>query len=59
VRIVERGEHFSFALEAREPIGIGRDEPGSSFTATSRLRRVSRALYTSPIPPAPMGERIS
>ena len=27
--------------------------------ATMRSRRVSRALYTSPIPPAPMGARIS
>ena len=30
-----------------------------TFTATIRPRRVSRALYTSPIPPAPIGERIS
>jgi hypothetical protein len=32
---------------------------GSTFTATVRSRRVSRALYTSPIPPAPSGDRIS
>jgi len=32
---------------------------GNTFTATSRPRRVSRARYTSPIPPAPSGDRIS
>src|SRR5258708_19184619 len=30
-----------------------------TLMATSRLRRGSRARYTSPIPPAPMGLRIS
>ena len=30
-----------------------------TLTATVRSSRVSRALYTSPMPPAPMGERIS
>src|SRR5580704_17601049 len=30
-----------------------------SFMATIRSRRVSRALYTSPMPPAPIGFRIS
>src|SRR4029077_7096452 len=29
------------------------------LTATMRSRRVSRARYTSPIPPAPIAERIS
>ncbi len=32
---------------------------GNTLTATVRSRRASRALYTSPIPPAPMGSRIS
>ena len=32
---------------------------GSTLTATSRSSFVSRARYTSPIPPAPSGERIS
>ncbi len=31
----------------------------SSLIATSRLSRVSRARYTSPIPPAPSGDTIS
>ena len=30
-----------------------------TLTATVRSSRVSRALYTSPIPPAPMGATIS
>ena len=33
--------------------------PLSTFTATMRSRRVSRALYTVPMPPAPIGEMIS
>src|SRR5262245_19303786 len=32
---------------------------GSTLTATSRPSRVSRARYTSPMPPAPSGWRIS
>src|SRR6266540_5436367 len=31
----------------------------ATLMATMRSRRVSRALYTSPMPPAPMGARIS
>src|SRR6266581_906779 len=33
--------------------------PGSTLIATSRPSRVSRARYTSPMPPFPMGARIS
>src|SRR5271167_5070072 len=33
--------------------------PGRTLMATMRLRRVSRARYTSPIPPAPSGAMIS
>jgi len=32
---------------------------GSTLIATSRFNRSSRARYTSPIPPAPIGARIS
>jgi hypothetical protein len=32
---------------------------GRTLTATSRCNRVSRALHTSPMPPAPMGAKIS
>src|SRR6476619_1280465 len=35
------------------------NESGSTFSATSRLSFVSRARYTSPIPPAPSAPRIS
>src|SRR6185436_7197109 len=33
--------------------------PKLALMATSRLRRVSRAFHTSPMPPAPRAERIS
>src|SRR6476469_3892269 len=33
--------------------------PETILMATERSRRVSRARYTSPIPPAPIGETIS
>src|SRR5947207_7734472 len=33
--------------------------PAEIFTATMRSRRVSRARYTSPMPPAPSVDRIS
>src|ERR1044072_8691324 len=39
----DRSENFSF----------------ETLMATMRSRRESRALYTSPMPPAPMGARIS
>ena len=35
------------------------NESGNTFSATSHFSRVSRALYTSPMPPAPMSARIS
>ena len=39
--------------------GSPRAAPGSTLIATSRPSRVSRARYTSPIPPAPSGDTIS
>ena len=47
------------ALEAGEAIGVGGEDSGRTFSATSRLSRVSRARYTSPMPPAPMRAMIS
>jgi serine/threonine protein kinase len=35
------------------------ESPGSTLIATSRFSRKSRARYTSPMAPAPRGERIS
>ena len=40
-------------------LGSPATSPGSTFSATARSRRVSRALYTSPMPPDPRGARIS
>ena len=57
--MVQRGEDLRFALEPREAIGIGGEDVGRTFSATSRFSFVSRARYTSPMPPAPSGERIS
>jgi TonB family protein len=39
--------------------GSAASDSGRILTATVRSRRVSRALYTSPIPPAPRADRIS
>src|SRR5258708_27465880 len=38
---------------------LSANEGGRILMATMRSRRVSRALYTSPIPPAPMSAPIS
>ena len=59
IGVIQRGQHFGFALEAGQPFGIIRDRSGRILMATSRSSFVSRARYTSPIPPAPMGARIS
>src|SRR5262249_34073823 len=39
--------------------GFSENCGGKTLIATVRFRRVSEALYTSPMPPAPMSERIS
>ena len=41
VRMIERGEHLRFALEAREAVGIVGDRGGSTLIATSRPSLVS------------------
>ena len=46
-------------LEARQALGIRGKTAGRTLIATSRSSCVSRARYTSPIPPAPSGDRIS
>src|SRR6266542_7147144 len=40
----------------RSRSGSWENSSGSTLTATSRPSRVSRALYTSPMPPDPRGE---
>ena len=59
VRVVERRQHLRLALEPRQALGILRQPSGSTLIATSRSSFASRARYTSPIPPAPSGDRIS
>ncbi len=50
VGMIERGDGAGLALETLVEFVL---------RATMRSRRVSVALYTSPMPPAPMGARIS
>ena len=47
------------ARSARSGFGIAGRRAGSTLIATSRPSRVSRARYTSPMPPAPSGATIS
>ena len=51
--MVQRRECLRFARESRQAIGIIRDDSGRILSATSRFSLVSRARYTSPMPPAP------
>src|SRR5512136_1007853 len=53
----EEADWASFSKRRSRPASEERDS-GRTFTATSRPSRVSRARYTSPIPPAPTGARI-
>ena len=48
--MIQRRHGAGFALEA-----LARIFAAETLMATSRSRRVSRALQTSPMPPAPMG----
>ena len=54
VRMIERGDRAGFAFEARPAIGIADKLFRRTLMATVRSSRVSRALYTSPMPPAPI-----
>jgi hypothetical protein len=57
--MIEGREHFRFAREPREPFGVAANASGKIFSATSRSNFVSRARYTSPMPPAPIFAVIS
>ena len=59
VRMVERRKQLCFATKAREAIGIVGEGRKQTLIATSRCSVVSRARYTSPIPPAPMRDSTS
>ena len=60
VRMVERGGGLRF-LEKAAPAACSSciRSAGRTLMATSRPSRVSRARYTSPIPPAPIGASTS
>jgi hypothetical protein len=53
---IERGDGAGFLLEAAQAVASCEKDSGSSFNATSRPRRASRARYTSPLPPAPSSD---
>ena len=54
VRMVERGQHLRFPPEAADALGIVRETVGEDFQRDI-TSFVSRARYTSPIPPLPSG----
>lgn len=57
--MVQCREHFGFALKRANRSASAANDSGRIFSATSRFRRVSRARYTSPIPPTPSNSRTS
>jgi hypothetical protein len=57
VWVVERRRVARLAGEALEGAACA-TSAGSTFSATSRARRESWARYTSPMPPAPSGDKI-
>jgi hypothetical protein len=59
VRMVQARDSAGLAFEALAKLWIAGQMAGGTLIATLRSSRVSRALYTSPIPPAPTGETIS
>ena len=54
VRMIERGEDFRLALEAREPIGIAGDRGRQDLDRDLPLQLGVGRRYTSPMPPAPI-----
>ena len=54
VRMIERREHLRLALKRASRSGSAANGSGRTLIATSRFSFVSRARYTSPIPPSPM-----
>ncbi len=56
---VRRAAIFASRANRRRVSGSSPWRAPTTLIATSRSRRVSCARYTSPIPPAPIGARIS
>src|SRR5476649_97443 len=50
---------FASRTKRSAELALGTQSPRKTLMATTRFRRLSRALYTSPMPPAPSGVRIS
>jgi len=60
VRGIERGQHAGFTLEARQPLGVIRHLGWEDLQHDVALQlRVTGAIYTSPMPPAPIAETTS
>ena len=59
VGMIQRRDGPRFAVEALLGLRVFDRWEGRILIATVRSRRVSRARYTSPMPPAPSGDRIS
>jgi hypothetical protein len=59
IRMIESGSGPRFLQEALCTLSLVTMSVRSALIATKRFRRVSPALYTSPIPPEPSVERIS
>src|SRR5476649_524022 len=50
---------FASRTKRSAELALGTQSPRKILMATTRFSRLSRALYTSPMPPAPSGARIS
>jgi hypothetical protein len=57
--VIQSGNGSRLPLEPLLPRGVGGHLFRQNLIATSRPSRVSRARYTSPMPPAPSLARIS
>src|SRR5450755_3773866 len=50
---------FASRMKRSARLALGAESLRRTLMATTRFSRLSRALYTSPMPPAPSGARIS
>src|ERR1035438_7103660 len=50
---------FASRIKRSARLALGAESLRKTLMATTRFRRLSRALYTSPMPPTPSGARIS
>jgi hypothetical protein len=56
--MIQGGSGFGFPLETMQPFWISRYFRGKDLQGIQSVERVSRAWYTSPIPPAPSNDTI-